>query len=258
MEAAAAVSSRGGFSINNLLGGGSSAENGLSSNGLAMASSLLGQCPFKINLDVENGEMPNSNGHENPKPSTSVPTIEQIRQKQQQVDENLLAAPLVLPNMPSNLGIPTDIQKLLWIPPITIPDSSASLLPLEQYFLMARRSMLQQPWNMLNAEALRFASIAAANTVSAGTSKSYRRRKARTVFSDQQLQGLEKRFELQRYLSTPERIELATSLNLSETQVKTWFQNRRMKHKKVVRKDGSASGNEEFEFDESADKSMDS
>ncbi|VDL87058.1 unnamed protein product [Nippostrongylus brasiliensis] len=44
------------------------------------------------------------------------------------------------------------------------------------------------------------------------------RRKARTVFSDQQLQGLEKRFETQRYLSTPERIELANALNLSETQ----------------------------------------
>jgi hypothetical protein len=52
-----------------------------------------------------------------------------------------------------------------------------------------------------------------------GTSKSYRRRKARTVFSDHQLQGLEKRFETQRYLSTPERIDLANSLALSETQV---------------------------------------
>jgi hypothetical protein len=43
------------------------------------------------------------------------------------------------------------------------------------------------------------------------------------VFSDQQLTGLEKRFEVQRYLSTPERVELATELRLSETQVNNNF-----------------------------------
>lgn len=53
-------------------------------------------------------------------------------------------------------------------------------------------------------------------------SNSHKRRKARTVFSDQQLNGLERRFEVQRYLSTPERYDLAADLNLTETQVKTW------------------------------------
>ena len=50
--------------------------------------------------------------------------------------------------------------------------------------------------------------------------KHCRRRKARTVFTDAQLNGLEKRFDAQRYLSTPERVELANQLQLSETQVR--------------------------------------
>ncbi|CAF1541364.1 unnamed protein product, partial [Didymodactylos carnosus] len=57
-------------------------------------------------------------------------------------------------------------------------------------------------------------------------------RRTRTVFSDAQLMGLEKRFETQKYLSTPDRIELAGTLNLSQLQIKTWYQNRRMKWKK--------------------------
>jgi len=49
-----------------------------------------------------------------------------------------------------------------------------------------------------------------------------------------QLIGLEKRFENQKYLSTPDRIQLAEFLGLSQLQVKTWYQNRRMKWKKKV------------------------
>ncbi|NWI98454.1 BAX1B protein, partial [Nothoprocta ornata] len=63
-------------------------------------------------------------------------------------------------------------------------------------------------------------------------------RRSRTVFTELQLMGLEKRFEKQKYLSTPDRIDLAESLGLSQLQVKTWYQNRRMKWKKIVLQGG--------------------
>ncbi|RWS07084.1 homeobox protein B-H1-like protein [Dinothrombium tinctorium] len=54
-----------------------------------------------------------------------------------------------------------------------------------------------------------------------------KQRKARTAFTDYQLKTLEKTFENQKYLSVQDRIELAAKLNLTDTQVKTWYQNRR-------------------------------
>lgn len=51
----------------------------------------------------------------------------------------------------------------------------------------------------------------------------------RAVFSDIQRKGLEKRFHIQKYISKPDRKKLADQLGLKDSQVKIWFQNRRMK-----------------------------
>ncbi|XP_064115252.1 NK1 transcription factor-related protein 2-like [Macrobrachium nipponense] len=57
-------------------------------------------------------------------------------------------------------------------------------------------------------------------------------RRARTAFTYEQLVALENKFKHTRYLSVCERLNLALALNLTETQVKIWFQNRRTKWKK--------------------------
>ncbi|KAK9400787.1 NK1 transcription factor-related protein 2 [Crotalus adamanteus] len=57
-------------------------------------------------------------------------------------------------------------------------------------------------------------------------------RRARTAFTYDQLVALENKFRATRYLSVCERLNLALSLRLTETQVKIWFQNRRTKWKK--------------------------
>ncbi|XP_048476163.1 homeobox protein HMX3-like isoform X3 [Rhincodon typus] len=62
-----------------------------------------------------------------------------------------------------------------------------------------------------------------------------RKYKGRTIFSAEQLRVLQQRFQLQRYLTASEQQELGNAIGLTSQQVKTWFQNRRMKVKRLLK-----------------------
>ncbi|XP_055951409.1 homeobox protein ceh-30-like [Argiope bruennichi] len=63
-------------------------------------------------------------------------------------------------------------------------------------------------------------------------SKAKKPRRRRTAFTQAQLAFLERKFRCQKYLSVADRGSVAEALSLTETQVKTWYQNRRTKWKR--------------------------
>ncbi|CAJ1063717.1 homeobox protein CDX-1b [Xyrichtys novacula] len=60
--------------------------------------------------------------------------------------------------------------------------------------------------------------------------------KYRVVYTDHQRLELEKEFHYSKYITIRRKAELASSLSLSERQVKIWFQNRRAKERKINKK----------------------
>ena len=62
-----------------------------------------------------------------------------------------------------------------------------------------------------------------------------RKKKQRPLFSPHQIQTMEKEFAKQRYITEGRRAQLALEINLTETQVKTRFQNRLTKSKKETK-----------------------
>merc|ERR1712002_68739 len=93
-----------------------------------------------------------------------------------------------------------------------------------------------------------------------------RRKKMRTTFTGRQIFELERMFETKKYLNSGERSHLSRLLDVSEQQVKIWFQNRRTKWKKQesitqeqaasILKHGVGGGGEESSEDDKAGKDV--
>ena len=82
----------------------------------------------------------------------------------------------------------------------------------------------------------------ASNTTKSGNVSSSDSKRIRTIFTQEQLDKLEVEFNRQQYMVGSERSYLASSLNLSESQVKIWFQNRRIKWRKTSAPNQNGSG----------------
>ncbi|MGH0180749.1 UNVERIFIED_CONTAM: hypothetical protein FKN15_004967 [Acipenser sinensis] len=110
-------------------------------------------------------------------------------------------------------------------PPGLAPSPSSRILPPSS---LAEPSSSETPVSIISSESESEQSV----------HRLKKPRRSRTIFTELQLLGLEKKFQRQKYLSTPDRLDLAQSLGLTQLQVKTWYQNRRMKWKKLVLKGG--------------------
>jgi DNA-binding transcriptional regulator YiaG len=83
-------------------------------------------------------------------------------------------------------------------------------------------------------------------------------KRMRTIFTQEQLDALEVEFMRQQYMVGSERSYLANTLNLTESQVKIWFQNRRIKWRKALEGNSTSSNKADNDINNQSSISNDS
>jgi hypothetical protein len=94
------------------------------------------------------------------------------------------------------------------------------------------RATVSEPLSGISGLAPEYCAPSQSEDSGRDASQPCRKKRSRAAFTHAQVFELERRFSQQRYLSGPERADLAQALKLTETQVKIWYQNRRYKTKR--------------------------